>query len=108
MSSGLTIVINGGHPAGADLPIRAALEIRDPPHIVRSESRAQNIAPMRLTLNVGGRLSVGSSISQRFNALNVNLWSRADSADWADEETGERLLKGVRRSRRSRFISLPR
>ena len=33
----------------------------------------------------------GSLISQRFNALNVNLWSRADSADWADEEMGERL-----------------
>jgi hypothetical protein len=47
----------------------------------------------------------GSSISQRFNALNVNLWRQADSADLADEETGERLLNGVQRSRRSRCVS---
>ena len=52
--------------------------------------------------------TMAASISQRFNALNVNLWRGADSADWADEETGERLLSGVQRSWRSRSVSLPR
>ena len=51
-----------------------------------------------------------SSISQRFNnALNVNLWRRADSADWADEEAEEkRVLNGVEWSWRARCVSLPR
>ena len=34
-------------------------------------------------------------MAQRFNALNVSRWRRADSADWADEETEDRLLNGV-------------
>ena len=42
-----------------------------------------------LVLSPGSPLRV-LSISQRCNALNVNLWRRADSAGWADE-TGNSL-----------------
>ena len=45
------------------------------------------------------------TISHWFNALNVNLWRRADSADWTDEETGESLLNGLRRSSRTSCVS---
>ena len=54
-------------------------------------------------LKRGRHASTAALISQRFNPLNVSLWRRADSADWADEEMGEGLLNGVRRSRRSQI-----
>jgi hypothetical protein len=70
--------------------------------IPRSPAARVNVAVPRV-------VSPSSSmISQRFNALNVSHWRPADSADWADEETGERLLNGDERSWRSSSISLPR
>jgi hypothetical protein len=41
-------------------------------------------------------------------AFDAILWRRAEPADWADEETGESLLNGLRPSCRTRCVSLPR